>query len=95
MAFFEDALGGWTGGLVLGVGTALLGPSILPAAGAIVRPLAKAVIKGGYLVADGVRTLAAEVSEQTEDLIAEARADRQPVSRASERRPAPSPIVQP
>jgi hypothetical protein len=98
MALLEDtvggALGGWTGGLVVGIGTAVVGPSILPSAGSILRPVAKTLIKGGLLVADGVRGIVAEASEQVGDLVAEVRAGSGTKGNRGriDKRPAPLPL---
>lgn len=75
MALFDNALKGWGTGLLVGIGAALAAPIILPAAAAVVRPVAKALIKGYFFVADTVKEVVAEASEQTSDLVAEARAE--------------------
>jgi uncharacterized protein DUF5132 len=75
MSMLEDLTkGGWTTALV-GVGVAIVAPSVLPAIGSAMRPLAKAVVKGGVLVYDAVKEGVAEAGEQVNDLIAEARAE--------------------
>jgi Protein of unknown function (DUF5132) len=71
MALFDDMLKGGLPGVLLGVGVALAAPVILPAAAAGARPLAKALIKGGILVATTVREVVAEAGEQLSDLVAE------------------------
>jgi hypothetical protein len=71
MALFDDMLKGGLPGVLLGVGVALAAPVILPAAAAGARPLAKALIKGGILVAATVREVVAEAGEQLSDLVAE------------------------
>jgi len=53
--------------LAIGVGAVLLAPTI----GSLLRPAAKAVIKGGILAYQGL----AEFGETASDLVAEARAD--------------------
>src|SRR5438128_12206532 len=75
MALLEDVLGGWTGGILVGLGAAVLAPSILPAAGSILRPVAKTLVKGGLVVTDGVKGVVAEASEHVNDLVAEVRAE--------------------
>jgi hypothetical protein len=75
MGFLEDVTkGGWTTALV-GVGVALLAPSVLPAVGAALRPLTKALVKGGVMAYDAAKESLAEAGEQVNDLIAEARAE--------------------
>ena len=54
MALLEDALGGWTGGALLGIGAAVVAPSIIPAAGSILRPVAKAALALGAAYLDGI-----------------------------------------
>jgi len=58
-------------GIVVGIGVVLLGPTILPVAGQAVRPMVKAVIKGGMVLYDQI----AELGEATSELVAEAQAD--------------------
>ena len=79
MAFFDDMFkgGNIVTGLAIAVGTAVLAPVIGPAVGSILRPAAKAVIKGGIAAYDWSRQAAAEVGEATSDMVAEARADAQ------------------
>ena len=43
--------------------------------GAIFRPLAKELIKGGIVVADAVTELASETGEKFKDLLAEAKSE--------------------
>jgi Protein of unknown function (DUF5132) len=71
MALLDDMLKGGLPGVLVGVGVALAAPVLLPAATAGVRPLAKALIKGGLLVVTTVREVVAEAGEQLSDLVAE------------------------
>ena len=75
MALFDDILSGgnWVTGLAIGVGAMI----ILPLAAPVLRPLAKAGIKGGILAYQG----AAELIEGIGDLVAEAVAARIAVAR--------------
>jgi hypothetical protein len=75
MALLENAIGGWTGGVLVGLGAALVMPSVWPAAGTTMRPIAKTLVRGALLVADGVKGVVAEASEQMSDLVAEVRAE--------------------
>ena len=75
MALLDNVLSGWSTTLLVGVGVALAAPVLLPVAGAIIRPVAKGLIKGGLFVADSLKELVAEGSEQVSDLVAEARAE--------------------
>jgi hypothetical protein len=68
MALLEDAFkGNLLTGLALGLGAALLAPTI----GQVLRPAVKAVIRGGILAYQGL----AELGETASDLVAEARAE--------------------
>ena len=71
--------------------------TIFPAAGSILRPVAKTLLKGGLVVTDSVRGVVAEASEHVNDLVAEVRAESDTrANRArAERRAAPSPLHQP
>lgn len=62
-------------GLAIGVGTAVLAPVIAPAVSSLLRPAAKAVIKGGIVAYDWGRQAAAQVSEAASDMAAEVRAE--------------------
>lgn len=79
MAFFEDVFkgGNVVTGLAIGVGTAVVAPLIMPAVGSMLRPAAKAVIKGGILAYDQGRQAVARLSESASDVVAEARSDVQ------------------
>jgi hypothetical protein len=73
MALFEDMFkGNVMTGLAVGIGAVILGPTLLPMIGNVVRPAMKAVIKGGMYV---YRETLADVGEVASDLFAEARAD--------------------
>jgi Protein of unknown function (DUF5132) len=73
MALFEDMFKNGAGtGLAVGIGALVLGPTLLPAIGRVLRPAAKAVIKGGMVI---YRETMSEVGELTGDLVAEARAE--------------------
>lgn len=94
MALLEDALGGWAGGLLVGIGTAVVAPSIFPSASSILRPVAKALVKSALFVADGVKGVITEASEQVGDLVAEVRAGTGPRADRphAEKRHGPSPV---
>ena len=76
MALLDDMLTGGIPGLLIGIGVALAAPVVLPAAAAGARPLAKALIKGGLVVADTVREVVAEAGEQLSDIVAEVQDER-------------------
>ncbi len=75
MAILDGVVKGWGGGLLIGVGAALVAPVLLPAAGAVVRPVAKGLIWGALLAGDKVKELFAETREQMNDLVAEVRSE--------------------
>jgi len=75
MALFDDLLVGWGPTVLIGAGVALAAPILLPAVGAVVRPVAKGFIKGCLYLADTVKEVVAEGGEQLSDLVAEARAE--------------------
>jgi hypothetical protein len=76
MALFDGMLKGGVPGVLVGLGVALAAPVLLPAAATGVRPLAKALIKGGLVVAETVREVVAEAGEQLSDLVAEVQEER-------------------
>ncbi len=61
--------------ILIGIGVAVAVPVVLPLALTIIRPLAKAVIRGGFTLAEKVTEYAAEAAEQVSDLYAEAKAE--------------------
>ena len=75
MALFDDLLAGWGPTVLIGAGVALAAPILLPAVGAVVRPVAKGFIKGCLYLVDTVKEVVAEGGEQLSDLVAEARAE--------------------
>ncbi len=79
MAFFDDMFkgGNLVTGLAIAVGTAVLVPAIGPVVGNVLRPAAKAVIKGGIVAYDWGRQTVAQATEAASDMVAEARSDAQ------------------
>lgn len=69
---FEGLVEGAAAPLAVGVGVLLLAPGLLPAVGRAVRPLAVGAIKMGMAT---YNQAASTVSEISEDLMAEARAE--------------------
>src|SRR5574340_1202603 len=67
--------GNLVAGLAIGLGTAILAPGIAPAVSSLLRPAAKAVIKGGIVAYDWGRQAAAQVGEPASDMATEARAE--------------------
>lgn len=79
MALFDNIVEGfgssWVPSVLVGVGVALVAPVVMPALAAGMRPLAKAVIKGGIMVYDKGTEALAEAGEQLSDLVAEVRSE--------------------
>jgi len=63
------------GSLAVGAGLVLLVPVVIPVVGAILKPVAKAVIKGSLMAYEGAKVSIAETRETLEDLAAEAKAE--------------------
>jgi F0F1-type ATP synthase membrane subunit b/b' len=62
-------------GLAIGIGASVLAPVVIPVLANVVKPLAKAALKGGIVLYErGLETFA-ETKEVVEDLIAEAKAE--------------------
>jgi hypothetical protein len=74
MAIFDDLTKGPMP-LLLGLGVAMAAPNVIPAMASGLRPLAKALVKGGITLYDSVKEGVAEAGEQLNDLIAETRAE--------------------
>jgi hypothetical protein len=75
MSILEDVFKGSWGAALVGVGVALVAPTVLPAVGAALRPLAKSAIKGGVMLYDSVKETVAEAGEQVNDMVAEVRSE--------------------
>ncbi|MDX9786521.1 MAG: DUF5132 domain-containing protein [Desulfobacterales bacterium] len=73
MKIFSGGLS--VGNIAIGAGVVLLAPVIIPVVGSILKPLAKAIIKGGLLAYEGVKVTIAETKETLEDLAAEAKSE--------------------
>jgi hypothetical protein len=63
----------WTG-VAIGVGL-LVAPVVIPMIAAAAKPVAKAVIKCGYMVYEKGSEMLAEAAEAVEDLAAEAKSE--------------------
>jgi hypothetical protein len=73
MALIEDVFkGNLVLGLAVGVGAVIFGPTVVQSVGSVLRPAAKAVIKGGMVF---YRETLGEIGEMASDLVAEARAE--------------------
>jgi hypothetical protein len=73
MALIEDMFkGNLATGLAVGIGAALFGPTVIQTVGQVLRPAAKAIIKGWLVF---YRETLSEVGEMAGDLLAEAKAE--------------------
>jgi hypothetical protein len=76
MALFDNGLkGNIVTGLAIGIGTALFAPQVIPALAGVVKPLAKAAIKGSLVLYEKSKEAVAEVGEMMEDIVAEVKAE--------------------
>lgn len=74
-------------GIAIGVGATVLAGAILPALPALARaakPGARAAIKSGLILAEKGRETFAEVTEEFEDILAEARAELREANKAKQ-----------
>ena len=65
MALLENTWKGWGPEILIGVGIVLAAPIIIPVVAATVRPLAKALIKGYFALADAVKEVAEQASQES------------------------------
>lgn len=75
MALFEDITKGPISTVLIGIGVAMVAPSVIPAVASGLRPLAKALVRGGLTLYDAAKEGVAEAGEQLNDLVAETRAE--------------------
>ncbi len=75
MGMFEDIGKGNMTTVLVGLGVAMVAPTVLPALASGLRPLAKALVKGGVTLYDAAKEGIAEAGEQVSDLVAESRAE--------------------
>jgi hypothetical protein len=61
--------------VAIGAGAVLLVPIVIPVVASVMKPLAKAAIKGGMLAFENTRLAIAETKETIEDIAAEARSE--------------------
>jgi hypothetical protein len=62
-------------GLAIGIGAAVLAPKLLPVLAEAAKPLVKGAMKGGLLLYEKGKEMAAEAGEVTEDWWAEVKAE--------------------
>jgi hypothetical protein len=76
MGLFDDVLkGNVVTGLAIGIGAAVLAPTVLPVLAGVAKPVAKAAIKGGLVLFEKGKETFAEMGEVVEDLVAEAKSE--------------------
>jgi hypothetical protein len=75
MGLFDDFGKNGVTGLAIGLGAAIVAPVVVPLLSGIAKPLAKGAIKGGLLLYEKGREIAAETGEVFDDLVVEARAE--------------------
>jgi hypothetical protein len=61
--------------VAIGAGVVLLAPVVIPVVASVMKPIAKAAIKGGMLAFENARVAVAETKETIEDIAAEARSE--------------------
>jgi hypothetical protein len=82
MALLEDMFkGNAVTGVAVGLAAIVLGPTVLPAIGRVLRPAAKSAIKGGIVA---YRAMITEAGEFASDLIEEARSEIEVGGRTAE-----------
>lgn len=76
MALFDNGLkGNVLTGLAIGIGAAIFAPQVIPALAGVVKPIAKAAIKGSLILFEKSKETVAEVGEMMEDIVAEVKAE--------------------
>jgi len=75
MSFLEDASKGPVSAVLLGLGVVMVAPNVLPALATGLRPLAKALVRGGITLYDAAREGIEETGEQLNDLVEVTRAE--------------------
>jgi hypothetical protein len=77
MAFIEDVFkGNAVTGVAVGVAALVLGPTLFPTVGRVLRPAAKTVIKGGIML---YREAVTAIGDLTTDLVEEAKRELEEV----------------
>ncbi|NLI81287.1 MAG: DUF5132 domain-containing protein [Deltaproteobacteria bacterium] len=76
MGLLDDvAKMGWGKGLLVGISAVVLVPVLIPFVGSALRPLVKAVIKGGMVACTKARQVACEAKDGVEDMVAEVKSE--------------------
>lgn len=69
-------------GILIGIG-AMLAPKFFPRLGTALRPIVKGAVRAGYALVDKGRELAAETSEQLQDIVAEVKSEQDTAPRTA------------
>ena len=83
MALFEDVFVGWGSGALVGVGAVVAAPVVLPRVAALLRPVAKGLMKSYFAVADAVGGGVTETKPAMVGRAMPAQAARHPRSQAT------------
>lgn len=76
MALFDNGLkGNIITGLAIGIGASIFAPQVIPALAGVIKPIAKAAIKGSLILYEKSKETVAEVGEMMEDIVAEVKAE--------------------
>jgi hypothetical protein len=76
MGLIDDCLkGNVVTGLAIGIGAAVLAPTVVPALVGVAKPLIKAAIKSGIIIYEKGKENMAELGEVFEDIVAEAKSE--------------------
>jgi hypothetical protein len=76
MGLFDNGLkGNLVTGLAIGIGAAVIAPQLIPALAGVIKPIAKAAIKGGLVLYEKGKEAVAEAGEMVEDIVAEVKAE--------------------
>ncbi|MBF0557822.1 MAG: DUF5132 domain-containing protein [Nitrospirae bacterium] len=76
MALFDNGLkGNVLTGLAIGIGASIFAPQVIPALAGVIKPIAKAAIKGSLVLYEKSKETVAEVGEMMEDIVAEVKAE--------------------
>ena len=70
------------GGAIVGAIVVVAAPSIINGIGEVLRPVAKGIIKGGVVTYNAASEMVSETAEQFNDLVAEAKAEINPGTKA-------------
>ena len=82
MALFEDVIVGWGSGTLVGIGAVVAAPVLLPGVGAMLRPVAKGLIKSYFAITDAFGGGVTETKQAMVDHVAQVQTTRHSRSQA-------------